>query len=139
MRVVIDTNVLLNCIGARTKHHKIWMAFLSEKISICTCSEILLEYEELVFKRYPFNAAIQIFDILSDPDYVLQFEIYYCWNVITSDPDDNKFFDTSVAANADYLITNDRHFNEVKRLNFPKVNIISADEFLQILDSLPDQ
>lgn len=139
MRVVIDTNVLLNCIGARTKHHKIWEAFLTEKISLCTSFDILLEYEELIFKKYPLIAAVEIFDILSDSDYVLHFEIYYCWQAITSDRDDNKFFDTSVAANADYLVTNDGHFNEAKRLTFPKVNIVSADEFLQILELLPDE
>ena len=49
------------------------------------------------------------------------------------DFDDNKFFDATVAANADYLITNDVHFNEAKKLSFPKVNIISANEFLQLL------
>lgn len=51
------------------------------------------------------------------------------------DPDDNKFFDAAIAANADYLVTNDSHFNEAKRLLFPKANIISADEFLQMLSN----
>jgi predicted nucleic acid-binding protein len=39
----------------------------------------------------------------------------------------------AVAGNADYLVTNDAHFNEVKNLRFPKVNIISAEGFLDIL------
>ena len=34
--------------------------------------------------------------------------------LINADPDDNKFFDIAVAANADYLVTNDAHFNMVK-------------------------
>jgi len=58
---------------------------------------------------------------------------YYYWNIIKADPYDNKFFDAAVAAGADYLVTNDAHFNEVKKISFPKVNIISADEFLEIL------
>lgn len=60
-------------------------------------------------------------------------EVYYFWNLITVDPDDNKFIDAYVAADADYLVTNDAHFNEVKKVNFPLVNIVSADEFLEIL------
>jgi len=41
-----------------------------------------------------------------------------------------------MAADADYLVTNDTHFNEVKKSLFPPVNIISADEFLEVLKSL---
>jgi hypothetical protein len=34
---------------------------------------------------------------------VLFKHIYYKLNVITADPDDDKFFDAAVACNADYL------------------------------------
>ena len=60
--------------------------------------------------------------------------IFYQWNAIIADADDNKFFDAAVAANVDFLVTNDGHFNEVKRLSFPKVTIVSADEFLRLLE-----
>jgi len=30
-------------------------------------------------------------------------------------------------------VTNDAHFKEAKKFEFPNVNIISADEFLEIL------
>lgn len=62
--------------------------------------------------------------------------MYYNWNLITVDPDDNKFTDAYIAANADYLVTNDAHFNEAKKIPFPSVNIISADEFLEVLKEL---
>jgi putative PIN family toxin of toxin-antitoxin system len=136
MRVVIDTNVLINCIGARTKHHGIWKAFLLDKITLFISFDILLEYEELVFQKYPLKIASEIFDILSDPDYIQQQDIYYYWHAIASDPDDNKFFDTAIAANADFLVTNDGHFNTAKKLSFPKVKIVSADEFLEIVKSI---
>jgi len=44
-----------------------------------------------------------------------------------------KFFDAAVAGAADFLVTNDAHFNEAKKLEFPVVNIISADKFLKML------
>lgn len=53
--------------------------------------------------------------------------------MITQDADDNKFFDVAVAANADYLVTNDTHFNEAAKIPFPRMNIISADSFLEII------
>lgn len=78
-----------------------------------------------------------IMEILSISPDVIYKRIYYAWNIIKADPDDNKFFDTAVAGNVDYLITNDAHFNDVSRLEFPKVNTINADHFLKILENYP--
>lgn len=64
---------------------------------------------------------------------VIHQHIYYSWNAIRQDPDDNKFFDISIAGNADYLVTNDAHFDILKQLSFPSVKVIDADQFLQIL------
>ena len=64
---------------------------------------------------------------------VINQNVYYSWNLIKNDPDDNKFFDVAVAANADYLVTNDAHFNVAKLIDFPIVKIISVDEFLTII------
>lgn len=76
---------------------------------------------------------MQIF--VDSPDVIYK-RISYRWNAITADPDDNKFFDAAVASNADYLVTNDNHFDQVKNLPFPKVNIISAEEFLLLVQNL---
>lgn len=69
---------------------------------------------------------------VESPDIIFQ-RIYYSWNVISTDPDDNKFFDVAVAGGAHYLVTNDAHFNEAKRIPFPQISIVSADEFLGII------
>ena len=69
------------------------------------------------------------------PDVIYK-RIFFTWNVIDSDPDDNKFFDAAVSGNADYLVTNDGHFDAAKKIEFPKINIISPDEFLEILSDL---
>lgn len=70
--------------------------------------------------------------LTESPDVVFK-HIYYKWEVITADPDDNKFFDISVSCNADYLVTNDNHFNVVKNLEFPKVNVCNIETFLEIV------
>ncbi|MDE1193417.1 MAG: hypothetical protein PW786_14920 [Arachidicoccus sp.] len=67
---------------------------------------------------------------------VIYQRIFYNWNAISADPDDNKFFDAAVASGADYLVTNDAHFNEAKKLDFPTINIINTDEFLGILSEM---
>ena len=53
--------------------------------------------------------------------------------MITNDADDNKFVDCAIAANADYIVTNDKHFQILQTVDFPKVNIISVEEFRNLL------
>lgn len=67
------------------------------------------------------------------PDVVVQ-QVYYNWKAIEEDTDDNKFFDIAVAANADFLVTNDHHFDVAKNLSFPKINIISSEDFLSLIN-----
>ena len=52
------------------------------------------------------------------------------------DKDDNKFVDCAVSCNADYLVTNDRHFDILASIEFPKVITIKAKEFLAMLERL---
>ncbi|MBC8180569.1 PIN domain-containing protein [candidate division KSB1 bacterium] len=50
-----------------------------------------------------------------------------------TDEDDNKFVDCAISSNADFIVTNDRHFNILKNIEFPKVNVINVDDFLNKL------
>lgn len=47
----------------------------------------------------------------------------------------NKYADAAISNNADYLVTNDAHFNILKQIDFPKVNVLSAQQFLEILSA----
>jgi predicted nucleic acid-binding protein len=44
-----------------------------------------------------------------------------------------NFADLAIAANVDFLVTNDRHFRVLKDVSFPAVNVASLAEFQQIL------
>ena len=55
--------------------------------------------------------------------------VYFNLNLITNDEVDNKFADCAFAANADYIVTNDKDFNVLKRIGFPKINVVTIDEF----------
>ena len=58
---------------------------------------------------------------------------YYYWKLVSLDPDDDKFVDCFIAGSGNYLVTNDRHFNPLKEVPFPKIKIINIDEFLEII------
>jgi len=47
---------------------------------------------------------------------------------------DNKFVDCAIAGNVDYLVSNDKHFNCLKKIDFPKLNLLSIDEFMDLLN-----
>jgi uncharacterized protein len=61
---------------------------------------------------------------------------YFALNLITIDPDDNKFVDCAFAANADYIVTNDSDFNVLKSLNFPAFTVVTISEFKSIIERL---
>ena len=44
-------------------------------------------------------------------------------NLIQSYSDDNKFVDCCITANAQYIVSNDRHFDILKHIEFPHVNV----------------
>jgi predicted nucleic acid-binding protein len=113
MIVVIDTNILLISIPRRSKYRPIFDAYLNNKISLVITTDILLEYLEITGRK----AKTGIADFLEDPD-------------------DNKFTDAYLSARADYLVTVDGHFNEVKHIGYPPINIVSPDDFLNIIKSL---
>jgi predicted nucleic acid-binding protein len=53
--------------------------------------------------------------------------------VVLDDPSDNHFIDCAVAAEADYLITGDRHLLNLG--TFKMIKIVSVDNFIDTLSS----
>lgn len=136
MRIVLDSNVLLIALGANSRFKPIWDLFIDGKYQLIIADEIIYEYQEILIQHSAAGVAAKVIEVfVESPDIIFQ-NIYYKWNMITADADDNKFFDIAVAANAHYLVTNDSHFNNAKRSSFPSVTIITADEFLQIVQTL---
>jgi len=129
----MDSNVLLVVIGKKSKFLPIWQAFLKRKFQLIVSEDILHEYEEISLEHTNSTIASLVMEILLESLDVIYKRVYYDWNAISADVDDNKFFDVAVVANADFIVTNDNHFNEVKKLNFPIVNIITAQSFLEMV------
>lgn len=131
-RLVVDTNCLLASINPRGAYFKLYELFIASEFEWVLSNEILTEYEEQVTRRYSVRTAQQVHDVLTTAPNAYFQEAYYKWQLIEADPDDNKFVDVAIAANADYLVTNDRHFDVLKPLEFPRVPIISFQDFLKI-------
>ena len=98
-------------------------------------NDILIEYEEIISQKYnPMVAKNVVRALLLLPN-VYKTEIYYSWNLIKDDADDNKFVDCAIAANAHVVVTEDKHFGILKNIEFPKVTVIDIAGFEKIFNS----
>lgn len=133
MRIVLDTNVLLVSISPVSAYAPIFDALLSGRFTLLLSNEVTTEYEEIIGKRYDYDTVKDVLRLLVSLNNAELLSPNFHWRLITNDPDDDKFVDLAVAGNADFLVTNDRHFNILAQVPFPVVRTIKAEDFLEIL------
>ena len=131
--VVLDTNCLLQSLSARSPYYKVWNDFVLGNYILCVSNEILEEYEEIIASHMsPTVARIAIETILRANN-ILKVDAQFHFNLITIDPDDNKFVDCAVVANADYIVSEDRHFDILRSIPFPHVEVKRLQDFYEEL------
>ena len=129
--VVIDTNCLLQIIARHSPYRPIWDAFLAGRYDLCVSNEILDEYQEILGQQITPTVAENVVLLILNQKNVQLVDPHFRMALITADPDDNKFVDCAFAAGADYLVSEDSHFNELRSVPFPKLNLVTLDEFMQ--------
>ncbi len=134
MKIVLDTNVLLVAISDRSKHHWLYRSLIDGKYEIFVTNEILNEYEEKISEHWKPEVAQAVIKTLLELPNVHLTNIYYNLRMIYKDPDDNKFVDFACAANCDYLVSNDKHFNILKEDKFLKIKVLKLEEFKEIFE-----
>ncbi len=129
MKYVIDTNVLIACVSRKSEHYWIWQALVNEEFILCVTTDILAEYEEILGDFYSPAFAKYIMEIIDEMQNVQFINKYYFWRLITVDPDDNKFVDCAVACNATCIVSEDNHFNVLKKITYPRVLALKIADF----------
>lgn len=133
MKVVIDSNIFIMCLNPFSRFNFIFTTLIAGSYTLCISNDISFEYSEIFRQKFQKTKFEMISKFFRESAHIELTEIYYYWNLISFDPDDNKFVDCAIASNADYLVTNDKHFNILKEIDFPKVQCITIEEFLEIL------
>lgn len=133
MLIVIDTNVLLSSIGTRAPYRWLWDAVMDGRCAMVVTTDVLLEYEEILSIRANTIVAQNILQAITRLPQIHKTTVYYRWNLIASDVDDNKFVDCAISGNAEYIISNDRHFEILQDIDFPSVVAIRPETFRLIL------
>jgi putative PIN family toxin of toxin-antitoxin system len=133
MKVVIDTNCLLSCVGKKSPYPNVFDAFLENRFTICANTEILFEYEEVFTSFWGSEVANNLLGLFESSDNFEQVTVHYNWRLINKDEDDNKFVDTFIAAEADVLISNDSSITSLASTSFPPLRVMTLQLFSNYL------
>lgn len=131
MRLVIDTNVMVESITAKSPHNQIFRSLTSGQNYLAVSNEIFLEYFEVFARIYSRDTLQQISLFFKVSPVLLKIDPHYHFHLIHSDEDDNKFVDCAICGNCDFLITSDHHFDVLKEIPYPKVEIITPGDFIK--------
>jgi len=133
-RIVLGTNCLLQILGAKSQYNILFEKFLEGSYSLCVSTDILLEYEEILRSKASPSAAELFLKMLSRSRNVERKDPYFRLGLITRDYDDNKFVDCAFVCQADLIVTNDSHFQEVALSPFPSFRVIRLDDFMAMME-----
>lgn len=120
----------------RSKYHAVWESFVSGENRLCITNEIIGEYIEILQKLVGYEVSEYIVKTIINSPFTEFFTPYYHFELIKADPDDNKFVDCAIVAHARYVVTNDHHYDVLKEIPFPKVQIISIQDFMKVVGGL---
>jgi len=129
MRVGLDTNVLLQMPGRRQPFRPILDALTDGHPALAVSTEILLEYEEVALQ---LAGAQQWRNV----ELLLQRIASTHGNVVVVAP---GFRFRLIAAAADFIITDDAHFEAVRAARVKPQPISPADFIATVLPKLRDQ
>ena len=132
-RVVLDTNCLLASLSRTSKSYAVWRGLHEGQYILCVSNEILMEYQEIIGQKTTPEIAENVIQYLINSEHVELITPYYHFELIKADHDDNKFVDCAVAANATYIVSDDKHYNPLKETYYPHVLVINLMEFVNLL------
>ncbi|GBE01812.1 hypothetical protein BMS3Bbin06_02321 [bacterium BMS3Bbin06] len=130
-KVVIDTNVFISGFGWGGKPDALLTLLKNNQIVCYFSPEIFEELKRVVsYPKLKFTESLQ--------NKILEFVFFNCKlvepkehiTVIVDDPDDNRFLECAVEANAEFVISGDPHLLRIGK--YKTVEIVDVDKFLDI-------
>ena len=134
-KIVLDTNCLIAILSRKGNYFPVWQDLHQGKYILCVSNDILEEYEEILSQKTNPIIASNVIQVIINSPFVEFVNTYFHFHLIEQDKDDNKFVDCAIAANAQYIVSEDAHFKHLKHIPFPTVNVIRLAEFMNRLES----
>lgn len=131
IKVILDTNIYISAIIFGGNPKKILKLARAQKIKVFTSIQILLEISEKLHKKFKLSEkdVAKILRGISKITEVVHPKIKL--NIVKEDPSDNKILECALEANADYIVTGDKHLLKLKR--FEETKIVTPSDFLKAL------
>ena len=128
-RIVIDTNILISALGWNSKPEECLNLVLNQEIDAFATQPMIdelskvLEYDKFNFSEEEKQKFLKI--IVSEfhftnPEKSIE---------ASEDPDDNKFLECALSANADYIISGDSDLLKLKE--YKNITITTPEKFLE--------
>lgn len=105
LSLVIDTNVLLVSIPEKSPYHWLYRALIEGKFYLIVTIDILAEYEEIIGNKLSPQVAGAMLRFLAESENGSFITIHFSYNLIHQDPDDDKFVNCAINANAHFIVT----------------------------------
>ena len=132
-RIVLDTNCLLASLSRHSEYYPVWKGLQTGKYVLCLSNDILEEYEEIIGLKTSSEVARNVVALLLKSRYVEFVDAYFKWRLNEADHDDDKFVDCAFAANATFIVSDDKHFEVLEKIAFPKIAVLKLRQFLLTL------
>ncbi|QTA93396.1 putative toxin-antitoxin system toxin component, PIN family [Desulfonema magnum] len=131
MRLVVDTNIFFSGLSPKSYYHPILRGIYSGKCKLLVSTPVLFEYEEILQRVFPKELLEQFWLFVLTSENVVFVSPTFSFQLPFADEDDQKFVDCAVCGSADFLITNDKHYNILKDVRFPKVRVVRGKTFIE--------
>ncbi|NDC41378.1 MAG: putative toxin-antitoxin system toxin component, PIN family [Chitinophagia bacterium] len=133
MKIVLDTNCFISCIGKQSPYRNVFDYFLSERYTLCVSTEILLEYEEIFLSKWGEAVTENLLTRLIRAKNLETVSVFFNFNAVNFDADDNKFADVYIASNADIIVSNDTKLLNLNMHPFPQFKVVTLQAFSKLL------
>jgi len=138
--IVLDTNCLVSSLSRNSRYYPVWKSFIEGNYVLCVTDEILNEYQEIITQLTGSSEiANNVVLAILNRSNCRHLTVYYRFNLITADLDDNKFVDCAIKANARCIVSNDHHFKELETIQFPRVDVVGLEQFLLEITKISDK
>ena len=134
-KIVLDTNCLIASLSRRGQYYPVWKGLQAGEYILCVSTDILEEYAEIITQKTSVEVASNVIHLLLESQYVELVNPYFSLHLIEEDHDDDKFVDCAFAANATFIVSDDKHYDVLQNIDFPKLLVLKLKEFLDLLQS----
>ena len=130
MKAVVDTNVFVSGIFWKGPPHQVLQAWQEGRFRLVVSPPVLEEYRRVLvelqarYSQVRFERILELVELNAEVVEPVVFTRRVC-----SDPDDDKFLATALAAGAEFVVTGDRALLAVK--SFQGIRVVDPRAFLK--------